>query len=186
MRIVLIVASIAAVSSLGCTVMFPATQPATQAAPAAAVASAPPPPASAQVSRREMPRGEKRLYRLEFVVAGPSGGAATSNNGTYTMNLEEGRHGELVSGANVPLVAGAHGRADVGLKIKATYGMSGEDLLVEMDTEMNSVDEPTGVHKMVSRGYALVSPGKPALLASIDDAQGKKRYQVTVAATKLR
>jgi hypothetical protein len=182
MRIVLIVScSIAAASSLGCTIVFPAPT----AAPVATL-TAQAPVATAAMSRAEGAKASRHLYRLDFAIAGPGAGATTTNNGTYTMNLEEGRHGELVSGDNVPLAPGGHARTDVGLKIKASYAMSGEDLLVETDTEMSSVDEPTGVHKMVTRGYALVSPGKPALLASVDDSQGKKRYQITVAATKLR
>ncbi len=182
MRIVfIIVCAVAATSSMGCTIVIPAST----AAPHT-TATAPSPVATAALSHPAPPRQARHLYRLDFAIAGPGTDASTNYNGTYTMNLEEGRHGELVSGANTSLAPAGNLRTDIGVKIKAIYAMSGEDLLIETDAEMNAVDEPTGSHKIVTRSCALVSPGKPALLASADDARGKKRYQLTVAATKLR
>ena len=56
---------------------------------------------------------------------------------------------------------------------------------------MSSVDEagaagPVAIHKLSTSGDALVAPGKPALISSIEDPTGHKRYQLTVTATKLR
>ena len=46
--------------------------------------------------------------------------------------------------------------------------------------------QPRSIHKLVTEGEALVAPGKPALVSSVDDALGHKRHQLTVTATKLR
>jgi hypothetical protein len=134
----------------------------------------------------EPPNIARHMYRLDFSIAGASTGQSAPPGGTFTMNLEEGRTGEIVSGANIPVGPTGQSRMDVGLKIKATYAMAGDDLLLESATEMSSADDPSGIHKLTATGQALVAAGKPALIASVDDPQGKKRYQLTVAATKLR
>ena len=40
--------------------------------------------------------------------------------------------------------------------------------------------------KVSMRGSSVVSPGKPALLASAEDPTTHRRFEVTVTATKLR
>lgn len=131
------------------------------------------------------PNAPRHMYRLDFTVSGGAAGETNGADGTYSMTLEEGRHGEIVSGANVPLSSAGTPRMDVGLKIKATYALVGDDLLLDSALEVSS-GETSGIHKMSAVGQALVAPSKPAVVASIDDAQGKKRYALTVAVTKLR
>jgi len=131
-------------------------------------------------------RGPRHLYRFDFAV---SGGAEKtgSSSGTYSMALEEDRSGEVVAGANVPLGQNGGGaRQDVGLKIKARYDLSGDDLVLEVDTEQSALDDGGVIRKLVARGAGVVTPGKPSTLISVDDSAGKKRLQVTVTVTKLR
>ncbi len=152
----------------------------------------PVPPASAQVVTAPPPHphlaaSARHLYRLDFNITGTSLGTGAALAGAYTMNLEENRNGEIHSGMNVPMTPGSNARMDVGVKIKATYALAGDELLLDTDTELSSVDEPSGVHKLTARSEAALLPGKPAtMIASIDDPQGKQRYLLTVAATKLR
>jgi hypothetical protein len=137
------------------------------------------------------------VYRLDFVLA---------PGGSYTMEVEENRNGEILVGANVPLqvapsaasstpgavppVAFVSPRQDVGLKLRAQVRANGDDVLVHTNLEWSFAEGvgvgPTIIHKMVSAGDAIVALGKPVLFQSIDDPQDKKRYQLTVTATKLR
>ena len=99
----------------------------------------------------------------------------------------------MVVGKNVALSApaapgapsvGASPRQDVGTKVKAQFRTTGDDVLLDVTVEMSTFDPPTTVRKMVAKGSALASVGKPALVTSLDDAN--KRYQLTVTPTKLR
>lgn len=154
---------------------------ATLALSATAVACAPvatPPPSIAH-----MPR-ERHVYRLDFVVTAgdPSKAPAPSK---YTVNVEEERHAEIHVGANVPLGNG-NVRQDVGLRLHCELSTVGDDLLLHNDTELSAADAPPAIHKVSARGDALVSPGKPALVASLEEPVSHTRYEVTVTATKLR
>ena len=44
----------------------------------------------------------------------------------------------------------------------------------------------SAIRKLSAHGDALVTPGKPTLVASIDDPSGQLRYVVNVTATRLR
>jgi hypothetical protein len=153
---------------LGC-----ATMPAPAAAPLAAAPAKPP--------------EAHHVYQLDF---------ALSSGGAFTLALEEGRNGEIMVGANVPLqtsTAGASPRQDVGLKLRCSFMPAGDDLLLHTNLEMSSADDApqapataVAIRKLVTEGEALVSPGKLALVSSVDDPMGHKHYQLTVTATKLR
>jgi len=131
----------------------------------------------------------RRVYRFDFVVAESVGGKAASST-TYTINLREQRTGEIRRGTNVALAGptpGATMRADIGLVLRATYSLAGEDLLVESDVEISAPGPSAQTfHKMAAKGDALIAPGKPALVASIEDPVAHVRYQVTATATRLR
>jgi hypothetical protein len=130
----------------------------------------------------------RHVYRLDFVVAeNDAGKAATST--TYTLNLEENHTGEIKMGTNVVLPAQAHGatmRADIGLLLRTSFTSVGEDLLVDDEVEITAAKDAQTFHKMSAKGTALVAPGKPALVASVEDPISHKHYQMTVTATKLR
>jgi hypothetical protein len=132
------------------------------------------------------PKNE-HLYRMDYVVsAKDSAGAATSS--AYTMFVEERRTGDLRVGANVPLAAGpSAARTDIGLKIRnQTAQLADEAMAIQTDVEMSWAEEGNGIHKLAASSDALVLPGQPTLVASLDDPSTHKRYQVSVTATKLR
>ena len=154
--------------------------------------AAPPVAAQARASQTETkpsisqtPPGARRVYRLDFVVASsdPSSQTGLPGGGLYTMNLEENRPGEIRSGSNIPLSSGS--RVDVGTKLRALFTPLGDDLLLDSSTEISAGDSGS-IRKLTAQGEALVTPGKPALIASAEDPQGHSRYQVTVTATRLR
>jgi hypothetical protein len=152
--------------TLGCSPMVPPSA----ASPTNAAAAAEPPKAPGHV------------YRLDF---------ALSPGGAYSLTLEEQRNGEIRVGTNIPLSTTAPApRQDVGLNLHTSFATIGDDLLLHTNLEMSSVDEPgagpVAIHRLSAAGDALVSPGKPALINSIEDPTGHKHYQLTVTATKLR
>lgn len=131
---------------------------------------------------------DAHVYRLDFTVAENNGGKTTSSS-SYTLNLEEHRTGEIKVGTNVALAGPAPGatmRADVGLVLRASFTSVGDELLVEDDVEISAAEGAQTFRKMSSKGNALIAPGKPALVASVEDPVDRKRYQVTVRATRLR
>jgi hypothetical protein len=108
---------------------------------------------------------------------------------TYTLNLEEERGGDLHIGTNVPLSPNGP-RQDIGLAFHGSVTPVGEDLLLHNTVELSATEEAsaggTSVRKVVASGDAVISPGKPALVNSLEDPTTHRRFQVTVSATKLR
>jgi len=131
---------------------------------------------------------QTHVYRLDFTVAESDGGKAPTST-SYTLNLEERHSGEIKVGTNVALSGPAPGatmRADVGLRLRASFTTVGDDLLVDDEVEISATQGSQTFRKMAATGNALIAPGKPALVASVEDPIGHKRYQVTVRATRLR
>ena len=176
--------------------------PQQQPPPAAASASLAP-PASASPSppmvAAAAPRlsGDRRVYRFDFVLTTTEGNGSPSNT-SFTLNLQDGERGEMVVGKNVALYAtpsagpnAAAGpafvgspRQDVGMKVVAMFRPQGDDVLLDVNVELSTLDQPSTIRKVVARGNALASPGKPAIVTSLDDDH--KRYQLSVTPTKLR
>jgi hypothetical protein len=158
--------------------------------------STPPPLTSATPpSHVEAKRSEPgHIYRLDFVVSSNNaapGLNGTPGNGAFTMSLEERHRGEIMTGSNVALTSSGGSRVDVGMKLKADYSMVGDDILLESNTELSAAEsgqpgQPSTIHKLTASGEALVTPGRPTLVASADDPQGHSSYRLTVTATKLR
>jgi len=129
--------------------------------------------------------GEPRhVYRLDFVIGESDDGKAPSTT-TCTLNLEEKHGGEIKLGSNISLPK-TNTRADIGLMLHASFTTMGEDLLVDSDVEITAAKDPQTFRKLSAKGNALVTPGKPALVASVEDPISHKRYQVTLTASKLR
>lgn len=141
-------------------------------------------PTPAATARREV---DRNVYRLDFVLD-TADGAGTTSTTAFTLNLPESSNGEMMVGKNVALVVATPGslaspRQDVGLKVKANVRPLGDNLLVEVSTEMSGFEPPSTVRKMVSKGSALAAAGKPALVSTLADDQ--HRYKLSVTATRL-
>jgi len=161
----------------------------------------PPPAASAPTlaTRSGGPtRDDRPVYRFDFVVTAVDGSNAPAST-SFTLNLQERDKGEMVVGKNVPLSAPpppppsgsgtpAHStgsaRQDVGLKVAAGFWMVGDDLMLDVAIEMSAFEPPSTIRKVVAKGNALATPGKPSLVTTLEDDH--KRYQLTVTPTKLR
>jgi hypothetical protein len=132
------------------------------------------------------------VYRFDFALTSSDGNGAAPNV-SFTLNLQEGQKGEVVIGKNVPLSAPSVGpgpaapaapRQDVGLKVTAAFRTLGDDVLLEVTTEMSAFEPPSTVRKVVAKGNALASANRPSLVTSLDD--DRKHYQLMVTPTKLR
>ena len=79
---------------------------------------------------------------------------------------------------------------DVGLKLRAQVRALGDDLRLHTNLEWSFVEDSSAgaalIHKLVTASDVAVAPGTPVLVQSLDDPMDKKRYQLTVTATKVR
>lgn len=121
------------------------------------------------------------LYRLDFELTTTAAGKPAYTTALFSLNLDEHRQAEAVIGDNVPL-GGNAARQNVGLKVKASFEMYGADLLLDVDTELTAIASPT-IHKIETRDVALATPGKKAVVASID--RDGVHTQLVVTPTKL-
>ncbi|MEO8797510.1 MAG: hypothetical protein ABI551_06465 [Polyangiaceae bacterium] len=154
----------------------------------ASVSAATPPTRAAPAGRADADaKLAQHVYRLEFAVTSTDPQATASDRpqvGHYSLTLGESRVGRITSGANVAL-APTNNRLDVGTKLRASYRMAGESLLVDSEAELSSNEAGT-IRKIVFDGEALVAANTPTLVAEADDPQGHTRYQLMVTATRLR
>ena len=141
---------------------------------------------------------ERHVYRFDFVVTATDGTNPPTST-SFTLNLQDGDKGEMVVGKNVALSSAPppppggtaapggvpHGpRQDVGLKVASGFRALGDDVMLDVVIEMSSFDPPSTVRKVVAKGNALATSGKPSLVTTLEDDH--KRYQLTVTPTKLR
>ena len=70
------------------------------------------------------------------------------------------------------------------MKVKVFYRTVGDDILLEVATEMSAVEAPTTIRKVFAKSNALGKEGKPTLVVSLEDDH--KRYDLNVTPTKLR
>lgn len=126
----------------------------------------------------------QHVYRLDYSVSEVIAGKPAQTS-SYTLVLEEHDLGKLELGKNLALYP-SNARVDVGLRIDAHYTTIGDDVLLQTGVEVSAAENPSTIRKLLARGDALVSPGKPALVSSLDDPATHTRYEVTVTTTKLR
>ncbi len=130
----------------------------------------------------------RHVYQLDYAIKASDG--ATTTVSSYSLSLEEGRHSEIRSASNVPLrpSGGANGvvgaRQDIGMLLRSTYVLAGNDLLLRGTLETSSMEDGAAIRKVSSNADALVTPGKPTVILRVEDAHVKVAVEVT--ATKLR
>ncbi len=164
--------------------------------PESAGATAPPPPAAVVHTTANVDHGnryeERHVYRLDFVLTATDGTAPQTTS--FSITLGEHDKGDIHLGKNVmlsqtqatattPALGGP--RQDVGVKVVASVGsLFGEDLMLDVSTEVSAFDPPTTIRKISAIGKALATPGKSTVVAMLEE--DKKRYQLSVTPTKLR
>jgi hypothetical protein len=166
--------------------------------------------APAQEAGGEKPVKIYPTYRLDFSLNELEDGKKV-NTRSYTMIMQSapanvGSDGwtssnRMESLTRVPVVTAALNSntppttvyIDVGLSISARLRPHGETTEVNGNIELGSLAQPDQaasghpVFRTVGSGFgAEVTSGKPMLVASIDDINSTRRYEVEVTATKLK
>ncbi len=139
------------------------------------------------------PRSPHHVYHLDYAVAVSEGGKPADTT-HLAMSLEDGSGGDMHAGANVPLQVSGGGmaspRQDVGLHLKTNVTSLGRDVLLHVVFEISGADNategPRSIRKVSTSGDALVTPGKPTVVAVIEEPATHARYEVSVVASKLR
>lgn len=146
------------------------------------------------------------VYRLDYVIHELDNGKRI-NERKYTLSIEATRGpakdwGHVRVGRRVPVaVAGTAGAPspqytymDVGVNLDCSLREDEGGLLLETTVEMSSV--VTGGELAVpgapvtrqarTNSVAVLTPGKPTLIGTLDDVDSTHSYQIEVTATKLR
>lgn len=142
-------------------------------------------------------------YRLDFNIREMQDNKVI-NTRAYSMNLEDGSRGDLKSGARVPVpVATGPGKEassfqymDIGMnvncRVRSRVDYVALDTTVVIETLAGNeplTATPTSapvVHNSRTVVLAGVIPGRPTIIASLDDPLGNRRFQIEVTATKLK
>lgn len=147
--------------------------------------------ATASASPDAKPRAQHAFYRIDVSITGLDGKTAPT---TYSMVLEETRYGKLSSRVNIPLGAGANGattRQNVGIELGLSYELRGDVVILDGEVELSSVDPATAgrtspsFRSLCAVASAPIVGTKATPFASLYDVGTKRRYEVTVAATKV-
>ncbi len=130
--------------------------------------------------------GTRPVYRFDFVLTS-SDGTSPATSTAFTLNLQEFDRGEMMVGKNVPLTlvppSTSPPRQDVGLKVAVQWRAAGDDVLLDVSTEMSALEPPSSIRKVVAKGGALASAGKSTVVTTMDS--DNKKYQLTVTPTKV-
>ena len=161
-------------------------------------------PASPPASDREKPI---QPYRLDFSLNELDGGKKT-NSRHYSMDLTAGSANEIKIGTRVPVeTASAEPRnaanafnaqwqyVDVGTNIWAHLRESKDDSdnwQLEVRSDVSDIDKGEGknfapiIRQMKFNGTTLLVTGRPIVIATMDDPNSNRQFQLEVTATKLR
>jgi len=142
------------------------------------------------------------VYRVQFNIRDGSEAAAKSGR-RYAMLIESNGQGTFRVGNRVPVAGGGIPGAtlgqlqifDVGVNIDCRLRESNGKVDINANIEVSTIVEyekgaaaippnPT-VATIRLNVSAILSPGKPALVASIDDPVTKRRFDVEVTVAKV-
>jgi hypothetical protein len=145
--------------------------------------------------RKERP---KSSFRIDYVLYEVESGKRV-NERSYSLTAIEGAFFKLVAGSRVPISAGDKGPvyADVGLKIRGRVNEREEgDITLESEIEMSNFAFPeqatqalpgTPLLRNLSQEVSTrLTPGRPAVISSVDDVNSRKRLQVEVTLTRVK
>lgn len=144
-------------------------------------------------------------YRLDFSLNELDGGKKT-NSRHYSMDLTTGSSNEIRIGTRVPIVsgraepgAGANVNTqwqyiDVGTTIWAYLRgkEDSDDWQLEVKSDVSDMDRGAEnaiapiVRQMKFTGTTLLVTGRPIVIATMDDPNSSRQFQLEVTATKLR
>jgi hypothetical protein len=144
------------------------------------------------------PESSKGSYRLDYVLFERDGGKRV-NERSFSLTANEGVQASLRTGTRVPVAAGEKGTTyvDVGLKIsgRVLERVEGE-ITLETEVQQSVFARPEmeaqprsgpPVLRTVSESVSTrLDPGKPVLLASVEDATSRRQMQVEVTLSRVK
>lgn len=152
-------------------------------------------PAPALAEEAARPERPRATYRLDYVLSDLAAGKKT-NERAYSMTVNEGSQGQLRNGTRVPVAVDKGVQyMDVGLKINGRVTERDGDLVLDTEIELSSfaLPDPAAEAKgnptlrTVSQTLSTrPAPGRPAILSTVDDFDGKKRLQLEVTVTRMK
>ncbi len=158
-------------------------------------------PASAQQEKsKEAATTEQKpvvVYRIEFDVREIENGKRL-NSRNYLMVVEDGQWGRIRVGNKVPYQSSEKQLQyqDVGMNIDCHPRGREDSVALDIGVESMSVvppEQPTAAttlqpmfRQQRSNITTVLTPGKPTLVASMDDVVTNRRYEIEVTATKVK
>jgi hypothetical protein len=137
------------------------------------------------------------VYRIEFNVREIEDGKRL-NSRNYMMVVDEGNRGMIRVGNRVPFQTSEkqYQYHDVGMNIDCRPRDREGGIELVINVEVSSVVPPgqleaaptfNPVFRTQSTGVTpIVAPGKPTLVASMDDVVTNRRYEIEVTVTKVK
>ncbi len=134
-------------------------------------------------------------YRIELNVREIEDGKRL-NSRNYMMVVEDGRWGKIRVGNRVPYQSAEkqYQYADVGMNIDCFPHEQEDSVALGVHVDFSSVAPETEAAPTFNPVFrtektevdSIVKPGKPTLVASIDDVVTNRRYEIEVTATKVK
>jgi len=157
--------------------------------------------AAAQESKPEV-KPEPAVYRLDYVIQELDSGKRI-NERRYFVSTQAGRHGcQVRVGRQVPVAADSTVSGDqkhiqymaVGMDLDCSLREQDNEVVLETSVEMSSVVTggelalPGAPVKRQARASitSTLIPGKPTIIATLDDVDSTRSYQIEVTATKMK
>jgi hypothetical protein len=156
--------------------------------------------ASAQEEKgKEAPTTEQKpvvAYRIEFNVREIEDGKRL-NSRNYIMVVEDGSWGRIRVGNRVPMIVAERQLQynDVGMNIDCQPRGREDSVVLDFTLESTSAvaqEQPPAattspvIRKQRGNITSVVTPGKPTLVASMDDVVSNRRFEIEVTATKVK
>lgn len=147
------------------------------------------------------PKKDVSFYRLDFVMRELDDGKAVNTRSSSILMKADGVYATLKSGYDTPVTlnpnqGGSSNYRNVGFQLDcaldeidnnpvATISASISDVL-HPDQTNEAKPTPPVFRNIAFKSAALLTPGKPTTVSSIDDPNSKRRFQLEVTATKLK
>jgi type II secretory pathway component GspD/PulD (secretin) len=148
----------------------------------------------------------KKIYRLTYTITDIEGGKRGDVQ-TFSLVAASGDRTTFKQGSRVPIVTGSFDTAnpnagaetqvqyqDVGMNIEATVTGSVDGLMLKTKVEQSSLssDQTAGsakdpvIRQSVLDGVSALTPGKPAVLGSLDLPGTTRKQEIEVAAELVK
>ncbi len=135
------------------------------------------------------------VYRIQFLIRELEDGKQI-NSRQYTLSAKSREWARLRVGSRVPLMAGSTQLQyhDVGINIDCRLDEGENGFLLYTRFESSSVvggasSAAAGapvIRQVRTEGDSLVIPGKPSVIATLDDVATNRRYEIEVTVTKVK